>query len=73
MLCDYDVSALVMTEKDQAPDSFQLFTPLKFSGYYQGEDSDCDGLNYQFLLYGSTALVYNSKQLLAVPGKNLRK
>jgi hypothetical protein len=57
-----------MTDKDQTPDNLQLFIPLKFSGYYQGEDSESECLNYQFLLYGTTALVYNRKQLLAVPG-----
>ncbi|KAF4526274.1 hypothetical protein B566_EDAN010984 [Ephemera danica] len=62
----YYAAALVLTENDKPPDSFHMFCPLKFSGYYHGEDSESEGLSYQFLLYSGSALVYSRKHLLAV-------
>jgi hypothetical protein len=63
---------LVASDNDKAPDTFQMFCPfLKFNGFHHGEDSDCEDLNYRFVVFGHSALIYNKKVIIAVPGKNI--
>ncbi|XP_059475123.1 nuclear pore complex protein Nup133 isoform X2 [Neocloeon triangulifer] len=61
-------AVLVASENDKAPESFQMFCPfLKFNGFHQGEDSECEDLNYRFVVFGSSAFIYNKKVIMAVP------
>jgi len=60
---------MVASDNEKAPDTFQMFCPfLKFGGYHQGDDSECDDLNYRFVVFGNSAFIYNKKAIVVVPG-----
>ncbi|CAB3374512.1 Hypothetical predicted protein [Cloeon dipterum] len=61
-------AVLVASDNDRAPDSFQMFCPfIKVTGVHQGEETECEDLNYRFVVYGNSAFIYNKKAIIAVP------
>ena len=65
------IAALVLTENEKPPDAFNLFCVLKMTGYYQGEETECESLSYKFLFHGNTVYIYSRKHLLAVPAPGM--